>query len=117
MGVNQDKVTITQIGNKITVTANKELEEFLSTDPTQADAEHQWVALAIETGADDITKVTYNGKYLTAADVADANSLGLPAGSFVLWIKAEEVAITPKKIVLGGKDFETKELTINVELA
>lgn len=116
MGLNQDKVTITQVDDIITVTANDILDEFLLTDPTQQDAEHQWVALAIETGASDITQVTYNGNPITAADVANAESLGLPAGTFVLWIKAEEVANNPKVFTLGANG-KTKTITVKVNLA
>lgn len=108
---NQDMVTITQEGNNIYIKVNdgETLNSYESTDPTQG--EGQWVALAIETGEDDITKVTYNGTPLTAADVADAESMGLPAGSFVLWVKAENL---PKVFTLGGEGKEDKTFTVEL---
>lgn len=104
-------VTITQEGTNIYIEVDdgETLNSYESTDPTQG--EGQWVALAIETGEDDITKVTYNGEYLTAKDVADANSMGLPAGSFVLWVKAEAL---PKTFTLGGEGKEDKTFTVEL---
>lgn len=104
-------VTITQSGTNIYIDVDdgETLNSYESTDPTQGTG--QWVALIIETGEDDITKVTYNGNYLTAADVADAQSMGAPAGSFVLWVKAENL---PKTFVLGGAGKEDKTFTVNL---
>ena len=48
---------------------------------------------------------------MTARDVADANSMGAPAGSFVLWVKAENL---PKTFVLGGEGKESKTFTVNL---
>lgn len=104
-------VTITQVDNDIYIEVEdgKTLNSYTSTDPAQGAG--QWVAIFVETGEDDITKVTYNGTYLTAADVADAESMGAPAGSFVLWVKAENL---PKTFILGGEGKESKTFTVNL---
>lgn len=63
---------------------------------------------------DDITKVKYNGTLLTAQDVEDAAAWGLPAGHFILWLKADDVEATPKTFTLGAENIETKTITITV---
>lgn len=104
-------VTITQTGNDIYIKVDdgETLNSYESTDPAQG--EGQWVAVIVDTGETDITKVTYNGQYMTAADVADATSMGAPAGSFVLWVKAENL---PKTFVLGGEGKESKTFTVSL---
>ena len=105
---NQDDVTVTQDGNTITVSGRvNELNSFASTDPNQGTA--KW------TGESDITKVTYNGSALTQADVEDAASVGQGAGKFILWIKAEVVAETPKTFTLGTQGKEDTTITVIVE--
>lgn len=112
--VNQDDVTVTQDGNTITVSGRvNELNSFASTDPNQGTA--KWIGLVIDTGESDITKVTYNGSALTQADVEDAASVGQGAGKFILWIKAEVVAETPKTFTLGTQGKEDTTITVIVE--
>lgn len=107
---NQNMVTITQEGTEIKVAVSGELNSFESTEVEQGIG--QWVAIEIATGLDDITKATYNGAALTAKDVADAESLGFPAGSFVLWVKAEKL---PKVFTVGGEN--RTEVTYTVSLS
>lgn len=104
-------VTITQTGNTINIKIadGETLNSFESTDPVQG--EGQWIALGIDTGVSDITKVKYNGNYLTAIDIADAMSVGLPTGYFVLWVKAENL---PKTFTLGADGQVTKTFTVNL---
>lgn len=106
---NQDMIAVAQAGNNIVVAASGELNSYASTDIGQGTG--KWIALEIATGLDDITKATYNGKALTAADVADAESLGLPAGSFVLWVKAENL---PKTFTVGGEEREDTVYTVTL---
>ena len=113
---NQDKATITKSGNTINVAIEggvDSLNEWTSTDPSQL-GDHKWLALDIDTGLNDITKVKYNGSSLTSSDVEDATTWGLPAGHFILWIRAEEVKTTPKVFTLDAEDAETVTVTINV---
>ena len=106
---NQNMIAVAQAGSNIVVAVNGELNSFASSDPTQGVG--QWIALEIVTGLDDITKATYNGTPLTAADVAEAESLGFPAGSFVLWVKAEKL---PKVFTVGGEERETVTYTVSL---
>jgi hypothetical protein len=103
-------VTITQTGNDIYIKVD-DGETLNSYELVKTAEEGQWIALLVETGEDDITKITYDGNYLTAEDVAEATSMGAPAGSFILWVKAENL---PKTFVLGGEGKESKTFTVSL---
>lgn len=111
---NQSKVNATVVGNEMTVTVTggvDSLNEWASSNPSQGTG--KWIALDIATGTNDITTVKYQGELLTAADVEEADQWKFAKGHFVLWIKAENVKITPKTFTLGGEG-ETKTFTIKV---
>lgn len=85
--------------------------QYASDDPAQAAlGEFYWLGLAINTGESTIVGLFYNGMILGESDVADATSLGLSAGSFVLWMKLDEGGRT---ILLGNGDKATA-VTIEV---
>ena len=93
------------------------LQSYDSSDPSQGKA--KWVGLIIETGEDTLKNVTYNGAPLGEADIADATSVGAPAGAFVLWLKADVVQTTPKTITIGTVDGskESRKVTIKIVAA
>ena len=91
--------------NTYKVKATKALNSF---DSTEGRGNKDWVGFAVETGFDDITKVKYNGGFLTGTDVTEAASVGVGAGSFVLWAAYSEL---PKTFTLST-DAESKTITI-----
>ena len=95
----------------------KGLQSYDSSNPSQGKA--KWVGLIIETGENTLENVTYNGTPLGAADIADATSVGAPAGAFVLWLKADVVQTTPKTITIGTVDGskESRKVTIKIAAA
>ena len=120
--INQGKSTVTTKHEDdtqvISVAVNggvESLETWTSTDPGQAAFGNKpWIAIDVNTGLDDITKVSYNGSALTSADVEDAAAWGLGAGHFILWIKADDVQATPKTFTLAA-DGQT-EINVKVEI-
>ncbi|MEA5038837.1 MAG: S-layer homology domain-containing protein, partial [Clostridiaceae bacterium] len=97
---NQNAVTVSRSGNTITVSGIlSALNSFTST--TEGQGTHKWVCLVVNTGEADTKTVSYNGSALTQTDVDEAASVSVGAGSFVLWIKADEVATTPKIFTLS----------------
>lgn len=110
---NKEKASVSLVDGIITVTVDvDELTESASSEPSQGT--HKWLALEIGTGINDITEVKYNGSPLTAQDVSDAQATGCATGSFVLYIKTEEVAETPKAIALSADGYGETSLTIQV---
>lgn len=93
--INQANVKLAQIGNEIKLYIVGEVESFLSTNVGQQDADHQWVALDIDTKTSDITTLTWRGSALTEDDVVEAASVDLGAGHIVFWIKLDAMPSEP----------------------
>ena len=115
---NQSKAKVVASKDKIAVTVTggvDSLKKWTSTDPGQASLGDQpWIAIDIDTGIDDITKLKYNGSQLTASDVADAAAWGLGNGHIILWIRANDVKTNPKAITLSGDGYEAVSFTVTV---
>lgn len=115
---NQNKTTVTMSGNTMAVKVSggtASLNKWTSSDPGQATLGDQpWIALDIDTGIDDITKLKYNGSALTATDVAEAAAWGLGDGHIILWIRAGYVKSNPKTVTLSGEGFDDVTFTITV---
>ena len=112
---NHSKIrTITYDNNIATIDVPiNELVEFDSSNPVQGI--HKWIGLSIGTGRSSIIGVTYNGTYdLVQADVTEATNVGCPEGSFVLWLKCDEVINTPKIITISRAGYTTETITFNV---
>lgn len=103
--------------NEGTVTIKVPVDELIAFDSNNSEqGVHKWIGLSIGTGLNSIIDVIYNGSYsLTSADVNEATTVGCPAGSFVLWIKANEVVETPKVITLGKPGYKIETITIIIE--
>ena len=113
---NHAKVTsVVCENNNIEVTVPvKELIAYPSSNPAQGT--HKWLGLEIKTGLASIVGVTYNKDYvLTQEDATEATSVGCSAGSFVLYIKTEEIAETPRTIYLDKAGYAGVAITINIK--
>ena len=111
---NNEKASVALGDAVITITANvDDLEESESSAPGQGT--HKWIGLGIGTGLSSVTLAKYNGAPLTNADAEEAASVGLDQpGEFVLYIRAEEVAETPKTIMLKADGYPEVSITITV---
>ena len=113
---NHAKVTsVVCENNNIEVTVPvKELIAYPSSNPAQGT--HKWLGLEIKTGLASIVGVTYNKDYvLTQEDATEATSVGCSAGSFVLYIKTEEIAETPRTFYLDKAGYAGVAVTINIK--
>ena len=110
---NQDAITVVQNGANVTVKGSlASLNSFASTNPNQGTA--KWIALDIETKAESITSVTWNGSALTADDVAESASVGLAQNHIIFWAKAEAL---PRTINIASEGFESVALVVSFEEA
>ncbi len=109
---NQSKVTsITIEDGTITVAVPvSELIAFPSSNPAQGT--HKWIGMLITTGLADITAVKYNGSQLTAADAAEATTVGGSAGDIVMWLKCDEIINTPKVFKLWASGYPEATFTV-----
>jgi hypothetical protein len=114
--VNHSKVTeITCNNDLITIVVPlKELTAYPSSDPSQGT--HKWLGLEIKTGLTSIVGITYNGSYvLNEGDATEAVSVGCSVGSFVLYIKAEEIVEADRVITLSKPGYAGVSITIHIE--
>ena len=111
---NNGKASIALEDNMLTVTTDvEELEESESSAPGQGT--HKWIGLGIGTGLTSVALAKYNGEQLNDADASEAVSVGLDQpGEFVLYIRADEVADTPKVITLKADGYPEVSITIQV---
>ena len=111
---NNGRSSVALADGVITITADvDELEESESSAPGQGT--HKWVGLGIGTGLSSVTLAKYNGSALTADDATEAASVGLDRdGEFVLYVRAEELAATPKVITLKADGYPEAEISILV---
>ena len=112
---NNAKASVAYEDGAITITADVDaLEESASSAPGQGT--HKWIGLGVGTGLSSVTLAEYNGSALTAADAEEAASVGLDQpGEFVLYVRAEELAETPKAITLKADGYG--EITITIAVA
>lgn len=111
---NNAKASVSLEGGVVTITADvDELEESASSVPEQGT--HKWIGVGIGTGLSSVALARYNGAQLTADDAAEAVSVGLDRdGEFILYVRAEELAQTPKVITLDADGYREVEITLVV---
>lgn len=107
---NQDKITVVQNGNTILVTSTEELNSFMSTNTSQGSG--KWIGIDIDTGFRSIFKLKWNGYTLTEQDELEADSVGLPRGHIIFWVKAEDIATTARSITISATSFNDATFTI-----
>lgn len=105
---NQSEVGgVSKVNNDITVTIDDEtaLVAYELNGNTA-----KWVAIGVDTGLDDIKKVKYNENDFTDTEITEATNFGLEAGSFVLWVDADNL---PSNFTLQAEGCEKQTFTIS----
>ncbi|MCE5235799.1 MAG: InlB B-repeat-containing protein, partial [Eubacteriales bacterium] len=108
--VSHDKDT-----NIVTITGPlAELKAYESDDPHQAIeyGEQSWIALAVDTGEESIIGVSYGTYELKEDDVAEAATVGLGDGWFVLWVRAEALVDEDMTFTLSTEGKAETTITI-----
>lgn len=102
---NSGHATVTIDGTDITITLNCEVKDLEDADHGATWGKHKWLGFGVRTGLASVVGVKFTddtgaSATLAAGDATEATALGLSAGDFVLYIKAED----PQYLV-GGKSF------------
>ena len=74
----------------LVLTLDCKVSELADADHGETWGVHKWVGIGVTTGFESIVGIKYNGTALTAGDASEASELGLSAGDFVLYIRAEQ---------------------------
>ena len=116
---NSAAATITYADGVITVSVPS-VSELEDADHGEYWGIHKWIGFGVGTGLASVVGLKFDDHKakatLTAADVSEAESVGLTtAGQFVLYIKTEEIfAAEGKSFILSYDGYEDTEVLIKV---
>ena len=93
---NSGHATVTIDGTEITITLNCKVSELADANHGETWGKHKWLGFGVRTGLGSVVGVKFTDDTgasvtLSADDAAEATTLDLSAGDFVLYIKAEQV--------------------------
>ena len=105
---NSGHATVTIDGTEITITLDCEVKDLAVADHGATWGKHKWLGFGVRTGLSAVTGVKFTddtgaSATLGADDASEAQTLGLSAGDFVLYIKAEQ-----EGYLTGKKSFTLK---------
>jgi len=92
---NSGHATVTIDGTEITITLNCKVSELTDANHGETWGKHKWLGFGVRTGLGSVVGVKFTDDTgasitLSADDAAEATTLDLSAGDFVLYIKAEQ---------------------------
>ena len=89
---NTSKISSVAISDDvITITLSDKVKNLKDFDGGGSWGVYKWLGIAVSADISPITGLYFNGDQLTADDVSEATAVGLSAGSFVLWVKADRI--------------------------
>ena len=102
---NSGHATVSVEDNEITIALDCAVSELADADHGETWGTHKWLGFGVRTGLDSVVGVKFTDDtgaeaVLASGDATEATSLGLSAGDFVLYIKAED-----EKYLSGQKHF------------
>ena len=105
---NSGHATVTIDGTEITITLNCKVSELANANHGETWGTHKWLGFGVCTGLGSVVGVKFTddtgaSAMLSADDATEATALGLSAGDFVLYIKAEQA-----EYLAGEKYFTLK---------
>ena len=105
---NSGHATVTIDGTEITITLDGKVSDLADADHGETWGKHKWLGFGVRTGLAAITGIKFTddtgaSATLGADDATEATALGLSAGDFVLYIKADQEAY-----LSGQKSFTLK---------
>ena len=102
---NSGHATVAIDGTEIIITLDCTVADLADADHGETWGSHKWLGFGIRTGLASVEGVQFTDDTgaettLGSADASEADTLGLSAGDFVLYIKAEQ-----KEYLTGQKEF------------
>jgi len=111
---NTDKISdVSYADGVITITLSAKVKDLKDFDGGNGWGVHKWLGIGVSAGLSPITALTFNGQELTEEDIAEATSVGLSEGYFVLWVKAERIiAGASNTFTLWAYAYDEKEFKL-----
>ncbi len=118
---NSGHAAVTIDDTAITITLDCAVEDLADADHGSTWGEHKWLGFGVRTGLASVVGVKFTDDTgasvtLAAGDATEATALGLSAGDFVLYIKAEQAGyLTGEKgFTLWADGYEETEFTMQI---
>lgn len=77
--------------NVITITLSVKVKDLKDFDGGGGWGVYKWLGFSVNAGVSPITGLKFNDIQMTNDDVTEATAMGLSAGNFVLWVKADRI--------------------------
>jgi len=120
-GSNSGHATVSIEGNVITIALDCEVKDLSDANHGETWGTHKWLGFGIRTGLASVVGVKFTDDTgsvatLSSSDAEEATALGLSAGDFVLYIKAEqtEYLLGNKHFTLWTDGYETTQFTLQI---
>ena len=115
---NSGHATVSIDGTKITIALDCEVKDLADANHGDKWGTHKWLGFGVTTGLSSVAGVVFDdgtsSVTLTAADDSEASDVGLSAGDFILYIKAEKVFEKGGSFTLSGLGKAETEFTMKV---
>ena len=118
---NSGHATVAIEDNAITITLNCEVKDLAVADHGSTWGKHKWLGFGVRTGMDSIVGIKFTDDTgaeatLAADDASEATALGLSAGDFVLYIKAEDAKYltAEKSFTLWADGYAKTKFTMQI---
>ena len=118
---NSGHATVTVEDHEITITLDRKVSELEDADHGSAWGTHKWLGFGVRTGLGSVVGVKFKDDtgaeaVLASGDTTEATALGLSAGDFVLYIKAEDEKYLAgeKSFTLWADGFEETKFTMRI---
>ena len=118
---NSGHATLSIQNNVITITLDCKVSALADADHGAAWGKHKWLGFGVRTGLASVVGVKFTddtgaSATLAAADASEASALGLSAGDFVLYIKADqsEYLTGDKYFTLWASKYEKTRFTMRI---
>ena len=118
---NSGHATVTFNGTEITVALNCKVSDLADANHGETWGTHKWLGFGVRTGLASVVGVKFTDDtgaeaVLASADAEEASALGLSAGDFVLYIKAEQAGYLTgdKHFTLWGDGYAKTTFTLRI---
>ncbi len=118
---NSGHATVTINGTEITITLNCKVSALADANHGETWGKHKWLGFGVRTGLASVVGVKFTDDtgaeaVLASADAEEASALGLSAGDFVLYIKAEQAGYLTgdKHFTLWADGYAKTTFTIRI---
>ena len=115
---NSGHATVSIAGTEITIALDCKVSELADSDHGESWGAHKWIGFGVNSGLETVKGIVFNDGTASVTlgddDVSEAASVGLSAGEFVLYVKAEKIAAQGGGFTLKADGYAETEFTMRI---